>query len=166
MPLFSKATLLVFRLSSLAFLAITFAVFLPGTSNVLAYVGSVNVRYLAQPELYELIVDYDPLPYWRDISIDSLAMFGADDTNVPSAESAKRLISLDNPNIHVKIYDGSGHALESPRGYGNSIIRTDALDEVSKLIHGTDLLLRYPGGTGEVGSQCGGHHDNAHRKRD
>jgi dienelactone hydrolase len=113
--------------------------FLPGISNVLAYVGSANVRYLAQPELYELIVDYDPLPYWRDNSIDSLVLFGADDTNVPSAESARRLMSLENPHIRVKVYDGSGHALESPRGTGDSIIRTDALDEISEFIHGAGL---------------------------
>lgn len=45
-------------------------------------------------------------------------------------------MELDNPNIRVKIYQGSGHALESPRGRGSSIIRQDALDEVSDFIHG------------------------------
>ena len=110
--------------------------FLPGISNALAYVGSAFVRNLVQPQLYELIVDYDPLPYWQDISIDSLVLFGADDTNVPSAESAERLLALDNPHIRVKIYEGSGHALESPRGQGNSVIRIDALDEMSGFIHG------------------------------
>jgi dienelactone hydrolase len=109
--------------------------FLPGISNLLAYAGSANVRYLVQPELYGLIVDYDPLPYWRNLSIDSLVLFGADDTNVPSAESAKRLKSLHNPRIHVKIYEGSGHALESSAGQGNSIIRKDALEEISAFIH-------------------------------
>ena len=109
--------------------------FLPGISNVLAYVGSAFVRYLAQPELYKLIVDYDPLPYWSDISTGSLALFGADDTNVPSAESAQRLMRLGNPHIRVKVYEGSGHALESPRGKGNSIIRTDALAEIMGFIH-------------------------------
>ena len=108
--------------------------FLPGISNALAYVGSAYVRNFAQPELYELIVDYDPLPYWSELSIDSLALFGANDTNVPSAESAQRLIGLDNPHIRVKVYEGSGHALESPRGQGNSIIRTDALSEMSDFI--------------------------------
>jgi len=108
--------------------------FLPGISNVLAYVGSANVRYLAQPELYELIVDYDPLPYWQNISIDSFVLFGANDTNVPSAESAERLMMLSNPRIHVKVYEGSGHALESPDGQGNSIIRKDALEEISVFI--------------------------------
>jgi dienelactone hydrolase len=114
--------------------------FLPGISNALAYVGSANVRYLAQPKLYELIVDYDPLPYWRDTSIDALALFGAEDTNVPSAESAKRLMSLNNPRIQMKVYDGSGHALESPVGIGNSIIRKDALEEISSFIH--DVSMR------------------------
>lgn len=109
--------------------------FLPGISDVLAHVGSANVRYLAQPELYELIDDYDPLPLWRDISIDSLALFGADDTNVPSAESVRRLESLDNPHIRVEVYEGSGHALESPRGSGKSIFRRDALEEIAEFIH-------------------------------
>lgn len=113
--------------------------FLPGISNVLAHAGSANVRYLAQPELYELIADYDPLPYWRSISIDSLVLFGAEDTNVPSDESAKRLMTLDNPHVRVKVYQGSGHALESPRGHGNSIIRTDALHEISDFIRDASI---------------------------
>ena len=109
--------------------------FLPGISNVLAYAGYVNVRYLAQPQLYDLIVDYDPLPYWQDISIDSLILFGAQDTNVPSTESAKRLKNLGNRHIRVEVYQGSGHALESPLGQGDSIIRKDVLDEISGFIH-------------------------------
>lgn len=113
--------------------------FLPGISNVLAYVGSANVRYLAQPQLYKLIVNYDPLPYWGSISVDSLALFGADDTNVPSAESVRRLESLGNPHIRVKVYEGSGHALESPLGHGNSIMRNDALEDISVFIRDVSL---------------------------
>lgn len=113
--------------------------FLPGISNMLAYVGSANVRYLAQPDLYKLIVDYDPLPYWSNISTDSLALFGADDTNVPSDESARRLMSLSNPRIRVNVYDDSGHALESPLGRGNSIIRSDALEDISDFIRDTSM---------------------------
>ena len=113
--------------------------FLPLISNALAYAGYANVRYFAQPQLYDLIVDYDPLPYWQDIGVDSLALFGADDTNVPSAESADRLLSLDNPRIRVEVYEGSGHALESPRGQGSSIIRQDVLEEISRFIHGAAL---------------------------
>jgi dienelactone hydrolase len=109
---------------------------LPGLSNVLAYVGYANVRYLAQPQLYDLIVDYDPLPYWSDVSTSSLVLFGADDTNVPTSESAQRLANLGNPHIRVRVYEGSGHALESPEGSGRSIIRQDALDEIASFIRG------------------------------
>ena len=112
--------------------------FLPGVSNVLAHFGSANVRYLAQPELYELIVDYDPLPHWSSISIEALVLLGADDTNVPSAESAQRLERLNNPRIRVKVFEGSGHALESPPGQGNSIIRQDALQDILAFIRNTD----------------------------
>jgi dienelactone hydrolase len=108
--------------------------FLPGISNVLAYFGSANVRYLAQPELYKLIGDYDPLSHWSRISVDSIVLLGADDTNVPSAESAYRLMRLSNPRIRVKVYEGSGHALESPLGQGNSIIRKDALRDILAFI--------------------------------
>ena len=112
--------------------------FLPGISSLLAYAGSTDVRHFAQPALYDLIVDYDPLPYWRKVSAESLALLGADDTNVPADESARRLTSLGNPHIRVQVYEGSGHALESPAGEGASIIRPDALEEISNLIRGSD----------------------------
>jgi dienelactone hydrolase len=108
--------------------------FLPGISNLLAYLGAANVRYLAQPGLYDLIVDYDPLPYWHDVTSKSLVLLGADDTNVPTAVSARRLRNLANPKIRVVIYPGSGHALESPPGQGNSIFRQDALEAISDFI--------------------------------
>ncbi len=108
--------------------------FLPGISNLLAYFGYANVRYLVQPEIYDLTVDFDPLPYWRDISVKSLALFGAEDTNVPSIESARRLDNLGNSQIRTMIYEDSGHALESPRGQGNNIIRLDALKEIAAFI--------------------------------
>jgi len=34
----------------------------------------------------------------------------------------------------VTVYRGSGHALESPLGQGNAIIRQDALESVSDFI--------------------------------
>ena len=47
-------------------------------------------------------------------------------------------MNLDNPRIRVVIYQGSGHALESPTEQGNSIIRRDALNEISSFIQGVD----------------------------
>ena len=108
--------------------------FLPGVSNVVAFVSSAVIQYVAQPDYWDLIGDFDPLPYWRDTDIPALALLGADDTNVPSAESAARLRALGNDMVTIRTYEGSGHALESPVVVGDSIIRADALDDILNFI--------------------------------
>jgi dienelactone hydrolase len=66
--------------------------------------------------------------------VPALVLYGEDDTNVPSARSAARLRKLENRNIQIRIYEGSGHALESPIGEGDSIFRPDALRDLEQFI--------------------------------
>jgi len=40
------------------------------------------------------------------------------------------LRDLQNPRIGIRVFDGSGHAIESPEGLGDSIIREDALEDI------------------------------------
>jgi dienelactone hydrolase len=108
--------------------------FLPGVSNVLALVSAAIIRNGRQSEFWNSIGDYDPIPYWQKLSVDALIMYGREDTNVPSVESAARLREIGNPAIKVLIYDGSGHPLEDPVGQGNSIIREDALRDIHEFI--------------------------------
>ena len=103
---------------------------LPGLSDLLAYPSSWMVVNVAQRGFWDSIGNFDPLPYWRGISVDSLILYGENDTNTPSSKSAEILESLKNVNIEVRIYEGSGHALESPAGEGNSIFREDALSDI------------------------------------
>jgi alpha-beta hydrolase superfamily lysophospholipase len=63
-----------------------------------------------------------------------LVLYGERDTNVDSKKSAARLRALSKPNIDVRIYKGSGHALEDPPGEGNSIFREDALEDIQDFI--------------------------------
>jgi dienelactone hydrolase len=107
---------------------------LPGLSNLLAYPSSWMVRNIAQPAFWDAIGNFDPLPYWSKLTLDALVLYGENDTNVPSSESARILESLGKPNIRVKIYPGSGHALESPTGEGNSIFRQDALKDIRDFV--------------------------------
>ena len=107
---------------------------LPGLSNLLAYPSSWMIRNVAQGEFWDAIGNFDPVPYWRRLSIESLVLYGEKDRNVPSSESAAILRSLDKPNIDVRIYDGSGHALESPVGEGNSIFREDAMRDIRDFV--------------------------------
>ena len=108
--------------------------FLPGVSNVIALASTAYIRNVAQAEFWDRVANYDPVPYWQEVNVPALALYGADDTNVPSEESAKRLNALGKPNLRVKIYEGSGHALQDPVGRGNSIIRAEVLDAIRSTI--------------------------------
>ncbi len=107
---------------------------LPGISNVLAYGTSFLIR-TRQREFWDAIGNFDPIPYWEKVTASSLVLYGQEDTNVPSTESAARLRSLDKSNITVKIYEGSGHPLEDPEGEGNSVFREDALRDIRDFIY-------------------------------
>lgn len=111
---------------------------IPGAAHVLAALSTRYIRNVAQKSFWTRIGDFDPLPYWREIPVPSLVLFGSEDTNVPTEESVQRLRALGNTNIDVRVFDGSGHALESPLGQGNSIFRDDALDAIAEFITRSD----------------------------
>lgn len=104
--------------------------FLPGISNLIALVSTAYIRKVGQRPFWDAVGDFDPLPYWERVSVDTLALFGREDTNVPSEESVARLELLANPRIRINMYEDSGHALESPVGLGDSIIRRDVLEDI------------------------------------
>lgn len=106
---------------------------LPGLSDLLAYPAAWSVR-IRQREFWNAVGNFDPRPYWQALSVRSLVLYAQNDTNVPSIKSAEALRSLGNRNIDVRIYEGSGHALESPESAGNSIFREDALRDIRGFI--------------------------------
>lgn len=107
---------------------------LPGISNLIAYPAAWSIRELRQKEFWDAVGNYDPLPDWQALEVPALVLYGADDTNTPTAASAARLRSLNKANIDVLIFAGSGHALEDPPGTGNRIFRADALQEIRAFI--------------------------------
>ena len=100
---------------------------LPGLSNLIAYPSTFVLINITLKDFWDTVGNFDPIPYWEKVAVNALVLYGQDDTNVPSEKSAARLRSLDKSNIQVKIYEGSGHALEDPEGQGSSIFREDAL---------------------------------------
>lgn len=118
---------------------------LPGLSDFLAYPSSWSVRKVLQKGFWDAVGNFDPVPYWQRLSVESLVLYGKNDTNVPSSESAAILLSLGNPKIDVRIYEDSGHALESPEGMGTSIFREDALRDIRDFIKLVTTLSVAPG---------------------
>jgi pimeloyl-ACP methyl ester carboxylesterase len=108
--------------------------FMPGVSDLVAYPSTFVLREVSQREFWEAVGNFDPLPYWREVEIPALVLYGSEDTNVPSFKSKARLDALNKDNISVVIYDGSGHALEDAPGEGNQFFREDALDAIGSFI--------------------------------
>lgn len=108
---------------------------LPGISNLLARASTLYLKRFGQREFWEAVGNFDPLPYWRTTTQPVLVLYGAEDTNVPSKESADRLDTLKKANIKVIVFEGSGHALASPEGQGDSIFREDAMQQIADFIH-------------------------------
>ncbi len=113
----------------------------PGLSDLLAYPTSWSIIKLRQRGFWDGIGNFDPVPYWQRLSVDSLILYGENDMNVPSSKSTAILRSLGNPNINVRIYEGSGHALESPEGRGKSIFREDALRDIRDFVFSSTSTL-------------------------
>lgn len=108
--------------------------FLPGISNLVAFMSTSYIKNIGQKDFWDAIEDFDPLPYWKRVTVETLALYGRDDTNVPSSASAENLRALNNPHIRIRMYEGSGHALADPVDLGDSIIRKDALEDIAEFI--------------------------------
>jgi dipeptidyl aminopeptidase/acylaminoacyl peptidase len=107
---------------------------LPGVSRALAYLSTFVIRSWVQGEFWSAVGDFDPLPYWRKLRVPALVLFGEADTNTPSAHSAELLRGLDNPGIEVRVFSGSGHALQDPPDRGDRLFREDALTGIRDFI--------------------------------
>ena len=107
---------------------------LPGVSNIVARASTYVLTSVSQKELYDTIGDFNNVPYWRQVTVPSLALFGEEDSNVDAKGTAAILESLQLPNLHVTIFPGSGHALEDPPNQGTSVIRHEALQQISTFI--------------------------------
>ncbi|NIL94974.1 MAG: alpha/beta fold hydrolase [Woeseiaceae bacterium] len=108
--------------------------FLPGISYLIALASTAHIRHVRMPQFYDRVADYDPIPLWDAMAVNALVLYGSDDTNVPSEESAARLQALDKASIDIIIHEGSGHALQDPLGEGNDLIRDEALAAIRDFI--------------------------------
>jgi dipeptidyl aminopeptidase/acylaminoacyl peptidase len=107
---------------------------LPGLSRALAYPSAYSLRAWRQSDFWSAVGDFDPLPYWNRLDTPALVLYGEIDTNTPSHRSVVLLRELNNPRISVRMYAGSGHALQDPEGRGDRLFRLDALADIRDFI--------------------------------
>jgi uncharacterized protein len=111
--------------------------FPPGISNLIAYLSTFFLRKFSQKDFWDAVGNFDPIQYWQEVRIPVLVMLGSEDTNVPALRSKARLELLKKDNIQIRIYEGSGHALQDPEGSGNRW-RGDALADIVNFIKRTE----------------------------
>mgnify|MGYP002624824809 CR=1 FL=1 len=112
--------------------------FLPGISDLLAHPAAWSIREVRQKNHWDAIGDFDPLPYWQALEVPALVLYGREDTNIPAEKSEALLQSLNKANITVRLYDGSGHNLETPLGQGNLVIRQEALNDILNFVQSVE----------------------------
>jgi len=80
---------------------------------------------------YGRVLDFDPLPLWKELAVPGFFALGAEDEhdNVLVSAGVARLTELGRPNVAWRVYPGSGHALEDP---ATGWIRRDFLDELAR----------------------------------
>jgi len=76
--------------------------------RLLAPLGAGFVRRSAY---WKVIGGFDPIPYWRKVTVPTFMAFGEGDQNVPVRQSIARMQALHNPNIVVRVYPKGGHAI-------------------------------------------------------
>lgn len=108
--------------------------FLPGFSNVLAYMTTFVQWNIVNRDFWSIIGNFDALPYWQEDEVPTLVILGEQDTNVPSVRSQDRLNALGKQNIRVVMFQESGHDLEPPAGVDTEYHRQDALDLIRDFI--------------------------------
>jgi pimeloyl-ACP methyl ester carboxylesterase len=109
--------------------------FLPGVADLIAYPSTFVLRKFTQRDFWDAVGNFDALPYWQELTIPTLVMYGSDDPNVPVEAIKARLEALHKENIQVNIYEGSEHALQDPPGRGNSIFCEEALADIRDFIN-------------------------------
>lgn len=82
------------------------------------------------------VAGYDPIPFWEELDVPGLVIYGEEDNNVPVQDSVALLegaikgdASLD---LTVRVFPESGHALFEP---GTRVVREDFLELLASWIH-------------------------------
>ncbi|MBA3530847.1 MAG: dienelactone hydrolase family protein, partial [Ardenticatenales bacterium] len=86
-----------------------------GTYRVVAkLIAPITVSNIQKSEFWGMIGGFDPIPYWRKVSVPVFMAFGENDKNVPVEESVRRIQALNQENMMIKIYPGGGHGIVDP----------------------------------------------------
>lgn len=77
-------------------------------------IAPITARRINKMPHQKALVGFDPIPYWKQISVPVFVGYGGDDKNVPVDKCVERLKSNNLNEFHVKVYQKGGHAIRNP----------------------------------------------------
>ncbi|WP_224482888.1 alpha/beta hydrolase family protein [Robertkochia aurantiaca] len=93
----------------------------------------LTVEKLKNREDISVLIDFDPLPYWKEVPSPVFIAYGGGDTNCPVERSLERIREEGLQDLQVHVYPEAGHALLNPEGTGlNQSFKEDLKGFISK----------------------------------
>ena len=76
-------------------------------------IAPLTARRISKLPHQKALTGFDPIPYWKQISVPVFMGFGGDDKNVPVDKCIERLESNNLNKFQVKVYPQGGHAIRN-----------------------------------------------------
>ena len=76
-------------------------------------ISKLTVKNLKKKPNIKALLDYDPIVYWKNVSIPNLLIYSKDDTNCPVERSLERAKKESLIHLNIKTYPGGGHAISN-----------------------------------------------------
>jgi len=78
-------------------------------------IAPITARRINKMPHQKALAGFDPIPYWKQISVPVFVGYGGDDKNVPVDKSVERLKTNRLNEFLVKVYPDGGHAIRNPK---------------------------------------------------
>ena len=98
-------------------------------------IAPVTARRISKMPHQKALTGFDPIPFWKQISLPVFMGFGGDDKNVPVGKCIERLKNNNLNEFLVKVYAGGGHGILNPE---TNEVSAEYLQDLVSFIHSVD----------------------------
>ena len=94
-------------------------------------IAPITARRINKMPHQKALAGFNPIPYWKQITVPVFVGYGGDDKNVPVDKCVERLKSNNLNEFLVKVYPGGGHAI---RNSATNKVSTEYLQDLVSFI--------------------------------
>lgn len=90
-----------------------------------------TVKNLKEIPHIKALLNYEPLSYWKNVTIPNLLLYSEDDTNCPVERSLERVKEEQVTHLNIKTYPKGGHAISNEQ---QTDYRLDFLEDLAAFL--------------------------------